>query len=150
MYLNNYQSFIFGAVILGLLSFIACEKTGEANKVVGFGVKTDFKQSESVWFGADTLSGLQITVKEINDSRCPNDPEVQCVWGGEASVKLLATDSKDSLDLMLKIDPAKNSTTDTVPFTIGSKQYKALLFSVNPYPSTKIKMVKSATLTVLR
>lgn len=148
MYLNNYQSFTFGALILGLLSFIACEKTTETNKLVGFGVKADLKQAESVWFGADTLTGLKVTVNKIADSRCPED--VQCVWAGDASVKLLATDLKDSVVLDLKIDPAKNSKTDTLQFSLSNKNYKALLYAVNPYPNTKIKMVKSATLTILK
>jgi hypothetical protein len=150
MYLSNYQSYAFGAIILGLLSFIACEKTIETSKIIGFGQKAVLKQSQSVWFGADTLTGMQLVVNEITDSRCPNDPNIQCVWAGEATVNLLATDTKDSVSLNLKISPAKNPQTDTVSFSLGNKYYKALLFEVNPYPNSKNEGAKFATLTILK
>nr|WP_294894235.1 hypothetical protein [uncultured Pedobacter sp.] len=148
MYLNNYQSYTFGIIILGLLSFIACEKTTETSKIIGFGEKVVLQQSDNVWFGADTITGIQIKINEIMDSRCPED--VKCIWAGEANVKLLATDLKDSVSLDLKIDPVKSSKTDTVKFTLNSKNYQALLYAVNPYPNSKNEGVKFATLTILK
>ncbi len=150
MYLNNKQSFTFGAIILALLSFIACEKTLETSKIIGFGLKADLAPSESVWFGADTLTGLKVTVTKIEDSRCPEDEFVQCVWAGEANVDLLAVEQQDSLSLKLKIDPTKTSKTDTLSFTLNSKNYKAVLFAVNPYPSTNNEGSNFATLTILK
>lgn len=147
MYLNNYQSFIFGTLIIGLLSFVACEKTTEISKILGFGGKAELMQTDSIWFGTDSLTGIKVSVTEIADSRCPED--VQCVWAGEANVDVLASYNEESIKLKLKIDPAKSSKTDTVNFTLNSKNYKALLFAVNPYPNTKIKAVKVATITVL-
>lgn len=149
MYLNNQQSFAFGFIILGLLSFIACEKTIETSKLAAFGVKTDLKQAESIWFGADTLTGLQVTVKDINDSRCPNDPTVQCVWGGEANVKLLVSADNDSTSIDVKLAPTNNYKTDTVSFKLKNNNYKAVLFDVSPYPNNKNQGSKFATLTIL-
>ncbi len=148
MYLNNYQSSIFGFAILGLLSFIACEQTIETNRIVDFGTKTTVSQSKSVWFGTDTLTALHLTVEEIADSRCPED--VQCVWAGEAKVKLLAASKTDTVKLDLVISPEKNSKADTLSFDLNNKNYKALLYSVDPYPNTKVKGVKTATFTILK
>ena len=148
MYLNNYQSSIFGIAILGLLFFIACEKTIETSKVVDFGAKATVYQEKSVWFGTDTLTGVNVTVEEIADSRCAED--VECVWAGEAKVKLMATSKSDTVALDLTISTEKNSKTDTLSFGLNDKNYKALLYSVDPYPNTKIKAVKSATFTILK
>lgn len=148
MYLNNYQSFAFGFIILGLLSFIACEKTTETSKILEFGKQAELKQTESIWFGSDTLTGVKVKVNEIADSRCPKD--VQCVWAGEVTVKLLFSANKDSLNLDLKIVPANKYKTDTLSFTLNSKNYKALLFDVTPYPNTKNQGSKFAALTILK
>ncbi|HTN21192.1 MAG TPA: hypothetical protein VL125_11985 [Pelobium sp.] len=144
MYLNNYQSFIFGAVILGILSFIACEKTIETSKIVGFGVNVELAPSESVWFGSDTLSGVYTKVDNIEDSRCPEG--AVCVWAGEAKTSLLVVQKQDSVNLNLKL----NSPTDSVSFSLNNKSYKAVLTAVNPYPNLKNNTsAKSATLTIL-
>lgn len=144
MYLNNYQSFIFGAIIIGLLSFVACEKTVETKKIIGFGVKAELAQTKSIWFGADTLTGVKVSVSEIADSRCPED--LICVWAGEAKVKLLAVNKKDSLAIQLSLSAPK----DSLNFSLGDKNYKAILSDVNPYPnSTKNQGVKFATFTIL-
>lgn len=147
MYLNNYQSFIFGAVILGLLSFVACEKTIETNKMVDFGTKAELSQSEEIWFGTDTLTGVKVKLTEIADSRCPED--VQCIWAGEAKVKMLAVSKTDSVNLDLKISPAHSSRTDTLSVLLNSKNYKALLFDVSPYPNTNNDSEKIAIFTII-
>lgn len=148
MYLNNKQSFTFGFIILALVFFIACEKTIETSKIIGYGTRVELKQTESIWFGADSLTGLKVTVTEIADSRCPED--VDCVWAGEAKVDLLAVQTQDSVNLKLTIDPTNSYKIDTLDFTLNSKNYKALLFAVDPYPSTKNEGAKFATLTVLQ
>ncbi len=150
MYLNNYQSFTFGAIIIGLLSFVACEKTAETQKIIGFGIKTELAQTESIWFGSDTLTGLKVRVIEIADSRCPNDPNVQCVWAGEAKVKFTATHNTDSVGFDLKISPTENPETDTVSFKLNSKNYQAILYAVNPKPTANNNQgAKFATFTIL-
>ncbi|RKD13823.1 hypothetical protein BCY91_09700 [Pelobium manganitolerans] len=139
MYLNNLQSFFFGATLLGLVSFVACEKTVETNKIVPFGTKVELGTAESVWFGADTLNGVEISIIAIDDSRCPIG--VNCIWAGEARVQFNATQlNSDTASFELRLPTAKK---DTLSFKLNQNYYQAVLFGVKPYPSAQQKNAKS-------
>ena len=143
MYLNNYQSFLFGAVIIGLVAFVACKKSSETQKIVGFSIKTELSQTENTWFGASNITGVKIKIYEINDRTCTED--LVCVWGGEAWSNLMSGNLTDSISQQIEQSPPKNE----IQFKLGNKNYKAVLYDVNVYPnSTKTESNKNATFAV--
>ena len=149
MYLNNFQSYVFGSILLLIMAFAACDKGETGTPIKTFGEKAELSVNDKVWFGADTLNGLKTLVTEISDSRCPEN--VQCVWAGEAVVKLKINNLTDSTTVNLKIEPAKNSVTDTVSFTLSAKDYQAILYDITPYPNTEQGVVKKkASISILK
>ncbi|MFC5284971.1 hypothetical protein [Pedobacter alpinus] len=151
MYLNNFQSFVYGFFVFVAIGFMACEKTNETKKIVSFGEVVELAKTESIWFGSDTLIGLKFYVDTINDIRCPEDEDIACVWAGEALVNVTAYQKSDSTNFTLKLSPTKNFKSDTVSFSLNNQSYKGILLKVDPYPnSTKSTVTKSATITVLK
>lgn len=59
-------------------------------KITEFGELVSFKLNDSVTFS----DGLNIVLKEINDSRCPKG--VQCIWAGEISGSFVLTGAEFS------------------------------------------------------
>lgn len=147
MYLNNFQSYVFGSILLLIMAFAACDKVETGTPIKAFGEKAELSVNDKVWFGADTVNGLKTLVTEISDSRCPEN--AQCVWVGEAIVKLKINSLTDSTSVNLKIAPVKTSVTDTINFGLNSKTYRAILYSVNPYSNTDEPVIKKiATISI--
>lgn len=137
MYLNNFQSYTFGAILIFFLCFAACEKGILNGPLLSYGEKVELQKSQSILFGTDTNNGLKLTVNTINDSRCPKD--VNCVRAGEAAVKITIYDIKEnSATFNLYYGEKSHFKPDTVNFSIDKKIYKVILFDVNPYPQTSV------------
>ncbi len=133
MYLTNFQSFVFGAFLIFILCFAACEKGITGSPVVAPGEKVELKQSEKAWFGTDTENGLKFLVEQINDSRCPK--QATCIWAGEAVVKVNITDpQKNFASFTLYIGARTHFQPDTLDFNLDKKTYRVILFGVSPYP----------------
>jgi hypothetical protein len=133
MYLNNFQSYIFGAVLLFVMGFVACEKSAENFPVFQMGNSAQIKKSETVWFESEPK--LKLTVDEINDSRCPAN--VVCVRAGEAKVKITINDLDENLvKFTLNFGEASRFKPDTLDFNLNAKAYRVILSGVNPYPGT--------------
>jgi hypothetical protein len=127
------------------MAFAACEKGETSAPLKAFGEKTELATNDKVWFGSDTINGLKTVVTQIADSRCPEN--VTCVWAGEAIVKLKFNNYTDSTSVNIK----KKGAIDTVNFSLSSKAYQAILYSVNPYPNTeKPNVPKKALLTIIK
>jgi hypothetical protein len=103
------------AVGLVTLFMIGCKLSSENYRTVK--VSTAVNQIEQV---ADDLS---ITVKGVNDSRCPYG--CQCIWAGEVKVLITIKDSNNSVDTSLVL-PSR----PRLQFT----NYNIVLESVKPYP----------------
>lgn len=137
MYLNNFQSYTFGAILIFFLCFAACEKGILNGPLLSYGEKVELQKSQSILFGTDTNNGLKLTVNTINDSRCPKD--VNCIRAGEAAVKITIYDIKEkSATFNLYYGEKSHFKPDTVNFSIDKKIYKVILFDVNPYPQTSV------------
>ncbi len=149
MYLNNFQSYIFGATLIFFLCFAACEKGILNGPLLSYGEKVELQKSQSILFGTDTKDGLKLTINNINDSRCPKD--VNCIRAGEAAVKITIYDIKEnSATFDLYYGDKSHFKPDTVNFSIDKKAYKVILFDVNPYPQTStIQDSLKAKLTLL-
>ncbi len=149
MYLNNFQSYTFGAVLIFMMCFAACEKTPLAINSIPYGQNTDLKAEQTIYFGTTIKDGLKVSVDQISDSRCPLN--VTCIWAGEASVRLNIRNLNDSIKVDLKINPAKNSQPDTLVFNLHQSKYQAILYSVNPYPdNSKPSSYPNAKITLIK
>ncbi|HEY8934978.1 MAG TPA: hypothetical protein VIM65_07140 [Cyclobacteriaceae bacterium] len=76
------------------------------------------------------VSGINIQVTSIADSRCPDD--VICIWAGKADV----TFKIDGIDQSVILCPAEAGCNNPYKFTIDKKHYKLTLNDVTPYPTT--------------
>jgi hypothetical protein len=138
MYLNNFQSSVFGATLIimmiFMMCFVGCDEVTTEPQSIRFGESVELKTSQSIYYGSTIENGLKVSVESISDSRCPTN--VQCIWAGEAGVNLNIKSRQDSTKIILKISPAKNSQPDTLAFSLNQTAYQAILYSVNPYPDT--------------
>ncbi len=75
--------------------------------------------------------GLTVTLKEINDSRCPKD--VQCVWAGELSGVLVLSGDNTSATQEIRLSTVVNKTVNVgqYTFTIKDATVASLDFSVS-------------------
>ena len=149
MYLNNFQSYIFGAILLFVMGFVACEKTATTPNLIAFGKAIELKEAESIYYGTTIEDGVKLGIEEINDSRCPSN--VVCIWAGEAVITLNVKGVEDSAKVKLKITPSKNSQPDTLSFNLNNNSYRVILHSVNPFPNTSKSMdSKKAKITLIK
>lgn len=88
-------------------------------------VATTTPSTQAVSAGIDqtvTVNGVTITLlKIVSDSRCPSDPQVQCVWAGTVELKIHAETSATSSDMVVNLGTAVQ---------IGAHQVK--LITVSP------------------
>lgn len=148
MYLNNFQTYIFGSIMVLLLLVIACQKQELNVPSVDFGTKVKIDLNQTAIIGKNT-NQLVVKVEQINDSRCPSD--VNCITAGDAMVSLVVIDDKEyqtSFDLF--IGQKSNFKEDTLAFSINQKNYKMIVFGVSPYPKAKqIQTDKNVELAVI-
>lgn len=148
MYLNNFQTFAFGSILIFILCFAACEKSSLTPDAVSFGEKAILKSSEAIYFGSTAENAFKLTIQEISDSRCPE--AVTCIWAGEAVVKLSIKNLTDSVAFALKISPSKSSGPDTLDFNLQKQAYRAILYNVSPYPKMGNQDTSKATITLIK
>ncbi|WP_338870545.1 hypothetical protein WBJ53_23050 [Spirosoma sp. SC4-14] len=126
----DYTKRLAGLLIVGTVFFTACNSSSETTPTdrVSLGIH----QSGRV--GTD----VAVRVDSIQDSRCPMD--ANCIWAGEAKVKLLLANDSDSTTVRLAIGagikPSDPDRRDSTGVLLGNSTYKVLLREVNPYPST--------------
>jgi hypothetical protein len=104
-------------IVVGLLTLfmIGCKLSSENYRTIK--VSTEVNQIEQV------AEDLSITVKGVNDSRCPYG--CQCIWAGEVKVLITIKDNISSIDTSLVL-PSR----PRLQFT----NYNIVLESVKPYP----------------
>ncbi|HQU83095.1 MAG TPA: hypothetical protein PKY59_08230 [Pyrinomonadaceae bacterium] len=76
-------------------------------------------------------SKLTVKVLEIEDSRCPKD--VECVWAGDAKVKIKVTNKKGKSETF-------ELHTNLEPKTVKFDNYEIKLGEVTPYPASNIRI----------
>jgi len=127
----NYTKPFAALLIVGTVFLAACNSSSSETTPTDR-VSLGIHQSGRV--GAD----VAVRVDSIQDSRCPLD--ANCVWAGEAKVKLVLSKGSDSTTARLIIgagvkasDPNRQDSTGV---SLGNSTYKVILREVNPYPST--------------
>jgi hypothetical protein len=148
MYLNNFQTYIFGSIIMLFILVIACQKQELNIPSVDFGTKVKIDLNETAIIGKND-NQLVVKVEQVNDSRCPAD--VNCISAGDAMVRLMVIDNKEnqaSFDLFY--GQKTNFKEDTLAFSINQKNYKIILYGVSPYPKAKQKQTdKNVELAII-
>ncbi len=120
-------------VVLGMV-LISCNKENERILTFSFGAETSFIQ-EADYSSEDRT--LEIEVEVISDSRCPLN--AQCVWQGEAEVKVEIENGITSEVILSTYD----NHVDTVRNT------RLELISVDPYPEQDKNIPLSSKIVTL-
>ncbi|MDX5437316.1 MAG: hypothetical protein LPK03_08985 [Pontibacter sp.] len=127
---------------LVVLLVAQCEKDTLPATVVqeaSFGKAFVLEQEAQQTISGTDASPLTLQLGKLSDSRCPED--VVCVWMGNATVTLMASDESgksEQLDFCIgdcRPDPTRSKQTIRVSF--GEQAYDVTLLEVLPYPNTK-------------
>lgn len=102
-----------------------------------FGQEVPLQHLEQVTLsGGDVPRRLIVSVKNIQDSRCPED--TNCITAGNATVVVRASNSQGTNEnIALCLGDCETGTpreTDTVTAEVGDINYRFTLKEVKPYP----------------
>lgn len=117
-----------GLLVIGSLFFSACQSS-DTNP-------SDFV-SVALHQSGRLGSDIVVRVDSIQDSRCPHNAD--CIWAGQAKVKLLLTKSSDSASVRLSLGAEPGSTNkrpDSTTVSLKNETFKVILREVNPYPGS--------------
>ncbi|TKB98697.1 hypothetical protein [Pedobacter cryophilus] len=135
MYLNNFQSYIFGAVLLFVMGFVACEKSISDLPALELGKTSILKTNQSVNFKSTANDNLKLTVVALIDKFCPKG--TTCVVAGYAEAKLtIINQNNQNVAFSLFFgdyygNPKKlGFKPDTLDFNLHQKAYRAILKSI--------------------
>ncbi|MFA5932277.1 MAG: hypothetical protein WC793_02770 [Candidatus Paceibacterota bacterium] len=84
-------------------------------KTTEFGGSVVFKLNDKITFS----DGLNVTLKEINDSRCPKG--VQCIWAGEIAGTFLISDAKLATPKEIRLGAIRNKSVVLEGYTFSLK-----------------------------
>ncbi len=89
-------------------------ETAPTPNVHNFGTSFTLRINSSITFS----DGLVVTLKQINDSRCPKD--AQCVWAGELGAVLIASGGKLNSEREVRLGTVtnRNNTIDGAPYRL--------------------------------
>ncbi|WP_097130655.1 hypothetical protein [Spirosoma fluviale] len=114
-----------GFLIVGTILFSACKSN-----------ETTPTESISLGLHQSGRLGSEVVVRvdSIQDGRCPMD--LNCIWAGQAKVKLLLSKGTDSKFARLLLGPdGSNKRPDSTTVSLKNERYKVILREINPYPS---------------
>ncbi len=126
------QLYRLGAMLLTASFVGACQSDGSSPNLlavderVAAGQDITLAPGEAVVVAPGALSLTFVSV--ANESRCPVNATIQCVWGGTAAVALLATSPEGKRTLTIETQPGK----DTIPID----RYQVQLVKLDPMPTT--------------
>ena len=112
---------ILGVILMGL---VGCSGGTNTTAQASLGQEFTLPYGKSVNISGENLSIKFVAV--VTDSRCPTG--VQCVWAGEAKVKLEVTQNNSTLETVL------TETGGTNGFSSGTINAYKVDFRVEPYP----------------
>jgi hypothetical protein len=140
--------FLLLLVSAGLL---ACKKDNPTNQVEAL-ISQPFtlgtQQTATLPAGSTPIS---VTLKIINDSRCPAG--TQCIWAGYAAVEVALADASASVQqarISLGPKDIPGYATDSVRVTLNQRPYSLQLLGVAPAPTpANSAEAKTATFRLL-
>lgn len=131
--------------LLGLALFTQCQleetevptTVAKESNELKFGQEVPVKYLEQVTLaGGEVPRRLIIAVKNIQDSRCPEN--TNCITAGNATVVVRASNSQGSNEnIELCLGDCETGTpqeTDAVTAAVGDVNYRFTLKQVGPYP----------------
>ena len=123
-------------VLLASTSLLACHKDDPINKVAAVvGQPFDLSPQQTATLPTSSTP-IGVTLKTVNDSRCPSDG--QCIWAGYVAVDVELTDAAPASQMARISLHVKNITgyaTDSVRVTLNRRPYSLQLLDVTPYPT---------------
>ena len=144
---NNYilmknikKQVLYAVCLLSLLS-TSCDKDP-----IQFDSPFELGINESINLPGN---GTIITLKSINDSRCPAN--AYCIRAGNALVKLRMTDNSGEEvfgELCIGFCDTKMQEEDSIVIRLNKTSYTVILKSVSPYPGTESTPDKKASLLI--
>ena len=121
------------SILFILAFFISCNK--DEPEWVPINSTFILELNEQVKVIENNNRALYVSVVEIEDSRCPSD--LVCVRAGEASVKVIIEDTRNSqFNTLLCIGDCSPSIKDIRSFVFYNIEYTIQLIEVNPYPTS--------------
>ena len=82
-----------------------------------FGKSIALKLNDKITFS----DGLDVILQEINDSRCPDDPLVKCIWAGEISGNLTVSGGQLSVSKNVRLGTVNNQSVILEGYTFFLK-----------------------------
>ncbi len=134
--------YIKSCIFILMFLIVACSTSPKRTAVPPQAV--GLKLNESITFGE-----LAITIKQINDNRCPKN--ANCIRQGEAVVVLnivVNNKSERNINLCIGADCAARGLNESYKLSAEDKKYLFKLDSVTPYPRTNITEEKRAFFSV--
>ncbi|GAB2468731.1 hypothetical protein GCM10011375_29850 [Hymenobacter qilianensis] len=122
---------LYYSFVVGLAGLASCQKEDATPLLTAaFNQPVTLRFQQSAALPNQNTPELTITVKDVNDSRCPSD--VICFWAGVVYTNLGIQDqSGASQTLTLSL----GGINDTVaPVQANGQQYNIILKEVMPYP----------------
>ncbi len=120
---------LVGFLAVGAMAFLGCNSTATT--------PTD-RVSLTLHQSARLSADISVRADSIQDSRCPVN--ANCIWAGQAKVKLLLSKGTDSSTVRLVLDAAprndQNKRLDSMGISLNNQLYKVILREVNPYSGT--------------
>jgi len=92
------------------------ENPPNQNPVMEFGKAITFKLNDKVAFS----DSLEMTLKEINDSRCPAG--VQCIWAGEISGLFIVSGGSLSVSKEIRLGTVNNKSIFLEGYTFSLEE----------------------------
>nr|WKN39675.1 hypothetical protein K4G66_13335 [Tunicatimonas sp. TK19036] len=130
-------------LILGILSLVwltGCQSDDGEMAGVKFGKTFQLGSQDEVFLTVQPAAdSLKVMVDSISDSRCPEG--AQCIWAGNAEVKLSLSKEKETQLLTLCIGDCRSGDRtgfieqDTASVTLGGQGFQVILKDVVPYPN---------------
>lgn len=130
MSVKQTKTILLGVIVLlsFLVVFQACEKSG--TKGLSSTITLKEKETKTIAYQGKSIS---IVATDFKDSRCPINAD--CVWQGNATVKIKFKDDVKEQDLLLCLGScAILSTPLPETVTLNGTTYKIKLKEITPYP----------------
>ncbi len=141
------KTLLFLLTVWGVLGLVQCKKDADVGMGLDQDIKLKLKQRVTV---TASDAGVQLTLTELSDSRCPSD--VNCVWGGEALAKVELRDAAGVVQNAALGCLGSGKCRDSAAVVLDAASYWLVLTAVTPYPSRTAPQPspKMATLRLTR
>jgi hypothetical protein len=143
MYLNNLQSLIFSIIMLMIIGFVSCEKTGEKEVSYILNERIILETGETAFLNDNNVS-LYLRLNKIKDSRCP--VQANCISAGSAFTEItLSNRNNNKITVSIGIGEISDFKAGNLDVKLDEHTYRITLEEVLPYPDLDDHRKQKAT-----